>query len=91
MKYISILLAQETATTIDLSAEVAQNFLTTNNIWMMISTALVFIMHLGFAGVEAGFGQAKKYREYIIQKYGYSYTWYSYLRRSWIFSNVSWI
>lgn len=59
MKYISILLAQETATTIDLSAEVAQNFLTTNNIWMMISTALVFIMHLGFAGVEAGFGQAK--------------------------------
>jgi Amt family ammonium transporter len=25
----------------------------------MLSTALVFIMHLGFAGVEAGFGQAK--------------------------------
>jgi Amt family ammonium transporter len=34
-------------------------FLTTNNLWMMLSTALVFIMHLGFAGVEAGFGQAK--------------------------------
>jgi len=33
--------------------------LTANNIWMMISTALVFIMHLGFAGVEAGFTQAK--------------------------------
>ncbi|PTB94944.1 ammonium transporter [Marivirga lumbricoides] len=26
---------------------------------MMLATALVFIMHLGFAGVEAGFGQAK--------------------------------
>ncbi|MEM8894746.1 MAG: ammonium transporter [Bacteroidota bacterium] len=33
--------------------------LTVNNVWMMIATALVFIMHLGFAGVEAGFGQSK--------------------------------
>ena len=32
---------------------------TANNVWMMIATALVFIMHLGFAGVEAGFGQSK--------------------------------
>lgn len=32
---------------------------TTNNLWMMIATALVFIMHLGFATVETGFGQAK--------------------------------
>lgn len=43
----------------DLSADITQNLLTTNNVWMMLSTALVFIMHLGFAGVEAGFGQAK--------------------------------
>ena len=43
----------------DLSVNIAQNLLTTNNVWMMLSTALVFIMHLGFAGVEAGFGQAK--------------------------------
>ncbi|MEM6632243.1 MAG: ammonium transporter [Bacteroidota bacterium] len=35
------------------------NLLTSNNIWMMLATALVFIMHLGFAGVEAGFTQAK--------------------------------
>ena len=35
------------------------NLLTANNIWMMLATALVFIMHLGFAGVEACFGQAK--------------------------------
>ena len=38
---------------------VSQGLFTANNIWMMLCTALVFIMHLGFAGVEAGFGQAK--------------------------------
>ncbi|RMG62876.1 MAG: ammonium transporter [Bacteroidetes bacterium] len=32
---------------------------TGNNVWMMLCTALVFIMHLGFAGVEAGFTQSK--------------------------------
>jgi Amt family ammonium transporter len=36
-----------------------QTLLTANNIWMMIATALVFIMHLGFASVEAGFTQSK--------------------------------
>lgn len=43
----------------DYGADVAFNLLTANNIWMMLATALVFIMHLGFAGVEAGFGQSK--------------------------------
>jgi ammonium transporter, Amt family len=52
------LLAHDMAT-MDLSVEMSKNLLTTNNVWMMLSTALVFIMHLGFAGVEAGFGQAK--------------------------------
>ena len=37
----------------------AEALFTANNIWMMLATALVFIMHLGFAGVEAGFGQSK--------------------------------
>lgn len=32
---------------------------TTNNLWMMLSTALVFIMHLGFATVETGLTQSK--------------------------------
>ena len=32
---------------------------TTNNLWMMIATFLVFIMHLGFATVETGFTQSK--------------------------------
>lgn len=33
--------------------------LTTNNVWMLLSAALVFIMSLGFACVEAGFTQSK--------------------------------
>jgi Amt family ammonium transporter len=32
---------------------------TTNNLWMMIAAALVFIMHLGFATVETGLTRSK--------------------------------
>jgi len=32
---------------------------TANNIWMMVSTFLVFIMHLGFATLEAGLTRSK--------------------------------
>ena len=32
---------------------------TINNLWVLIATALVFIMHLGFASLEAGFVQRK--------------------------------
>jgi len=32
---------------------------TVNNVWMMLSAALVFIMHLGFASVESGLTQSK--------------------------------
>jgi Amt family ammonium transporter len=39
--------------------QVSDGLFTANNVWMMLATALVFIMHLGFAGVEAGFGQSK--------------------------------
>ena len=31
----------------------------TNNVWMMICTALVFIMHLGFASLESGLSRSK--------------------------------
>ncbi len=51
--------AADVASLADVSGQVAQNLLTVNNVWMMVATFLVFIMHLGFAGVEAGFGQAK--------------------------------
>ena len=33
--------------------------LTVNNLWMMVATFLVFIMHLGFAAVESGLTRAK--------------------------------
>ena len=32
---------------------------TANNIWMMVATALVFVMHLGFATLESGLTQSK--------------------------------
>lgn len=48
-----------TAAITDYGPDIANSFLTANNVWMMLATALVFIMHLGFASVEAGFGQAK--------------------------------
>jgi len=34
-------------------------FFTISNLWLLISAALVFIMHLGFATVESGLSQAK--------------------------------
>ncbi len=51
--------ASDAVSLAEISGQVAQNFLTINNVWMMVATFLVFIMHLGFAGVEAGFGQSK--------------------------------
>lgn len=39
--------------------EVSAEMFTANNIWMMLSAALVFIMHLGFATVETGLTRAK--------------------------------
>ncbi|TXB66527.1 ammonium transporter [Phaeodactylibacter luteus] len=32
---------------------------TANNVWMLVSTVLVFVMHLGFSTLEAGFVQRK--------------------------------
>jgi Amt family ammonium transporter len=52
-------LAQAATAAADLGSQVSQTLLTTNNVWMMVATFLVFIMHLGFAGVEAGFTQSK--------------------------------
>lgn len=51
--------AELTTAVVDAAAAGAGALFTANNIWMMLATALVFIMHLGFAGVEAGFGQSK--------------------------------
>lgn len=51
--------AEVTTAVAEAAAASAGALFTANNIWMMLATALVFIMHLGFAGVEAGFGQSK--------------------------------
>lgn len=39
--------------------DAATALFTTNNLWMMVATALVFIMHLGFATLETGLTQSK--------------------------------
>lgn len=36
-----------------------ESMFTTNNLWILIATVLVFIMHLGFSSLEAGFVQKK--------------------------------
>jgi Amt family ammonium transporter len=47
------------ALTTKISEAKGEALLYTNNVWMLISAALVFIMSLGFACVESGFTQAK--------------------------------
>ena len=49
----------ETTTLANLLLETATNAATISNLWMMLATALVFIMHLGFASLESGLTQAK--------------------------------
>lgn len=44
---------------LNVQAEAANALFTTNNLWMMIATALVFIMHLGFSTLEIGFVRSK--------------------------------
>src|SRR5690606_31763342 len=42
------------------ATEAATNALfTANNVWMMLATALVFIMHMGFATLESGLTRSK--------------------------------
>lgn len=38
---------------------ITQELFTTNNVWMMVSTFLVFIMHLGFGTLESGLTRSK--------------------------------
>jgi Amt family ammonium transporter len=44
---------------IEVQAAAANALFTTNNLWMMIAAALVFIMHLGFSTLEIGFVRSK--------------------------------
>jgi Amt family ammonium transporter len=47
------------ATGVARADEVSDEMFTTNNTWMLVSTLLVFIMHLGFASLEAGLARSK--------------------------------
>ena len=42
-----------------MEGQAMQSLFTANNLWMLMATCLVFIMHLGFATLEAGFVQRK--------------------------------
>lgn len=53
------LLCMTTSVFAEESAPVDQATFTANNIWMMVATFLVFVMHLGFATLEAGLTRAK--------------------------------
>ncbi len=53
------LLCMTTAVFAEESAPVDMATFTANNIWMMVATFLVFVMHLGFATLEAGLTRAK--------------------------------
>ncbi len=55
----SPLLAANIENTTTAASGINLEILTVNNLWMMLCIALVFIMHLGFACVEAGFTQSK--------------------------------
>lgn len=43
----------------EITNTISNNLFTINNLWMLIATALVFIMHLGFATLEAGLTRSK--------------------------------
>jgi Amt family ammonium transporter len=47
------------ATPVAEASTVSIGLFTANNVWMMVCTALVFIMHLGFATLETGLTRAK--------------------------------
>ena len=39
-----------------------------NNTWMLVATFLVFVMHLGFASLEAGMTQAKNTVNILVER-----------------------
>lgn len=59
--YSAILKATEAAQAASEAAQAAADnaLFTTNNLWILIAAAMVFIMHLGFSALEAGFVQRK--------------------------------
>jgi Amt family ammonium transporter len=51
---------QETSAAVTATVDTAAvTLFTVNNVWMMLATALVFVMHLGFAALESGLTRSK--------------------------------
>jgi Amt family ammonium transporter len=51
---------QETSAAVTATIDTAAvTLFTVNNVWMMLATALVFVMHLGFAALESGLTRSK--------------------------------
>jgi len=57
MQNIGLMLFQVTAD--DAMTAASEALFTTNNLWILIAAVLVFIMHLGFSALEAGFVRKK--------------------------------
>ena len=55
LKYVVLLLFISFSFTSQVSIEM----FTINNLWILISTILVFIMHLGFATLDSGLTRSK--------------------------------
>ncbi len=53
------MMAEEAAAAPDLADSIADSVFRTDNLWILIAAALVFLMHLGFSALETGLCQAK--------------------------------
>jgi Amt family ammonium transporter len=51
--------AEVAAQAVAAAPTISEAMFTVNNVWMMVATFLVFIMHLGFASLESGLTRAK--------------------------------
>jgi ammonium transporter, Amt family len=56
---LAVVAAEVAVVAEEVAEVVSPEMFTVNNLWMMIAAALVFIMHLGFATLEAGLTRSK--------------------------------
>ncbi len=62
---------------------------TANNVWMMICTALVFFMHLGFSFLEIGLTRQKNAVNILFKNFFRYLCWLSPILPRWLQPNVS--
>ena len=66
------LLSSEAATDslVSQTNSISPELFTVNNVWMMVCTFLVFVMHLGFATLESGLTRAKNSVNILVKNVG---------------------